>query len=81
MSHGKNNQGIKEHQQEIVLAKGEVLYMLKDRLLVRDKYLTFLSHSEVKQLVTVIIHSILTNGYKYDNYVSNKESKQQPGEP
>eukprot|EP00957_Ditylum_brightwellii_P167794 12773133-Ditylum_brightwellii.AAC.1 len=46
MCHGKNNQGIKVHQQEILLAKVKALYMLKDRLLARDKSLMFLSQLE-----------------------------------
>ena len=51
MSHGKNNQGIKEHQREILLAKVEALYLLKGRLLAREKSLMCLSHSDVKQFV------------------------------
>eukprot|EP00957_Ditylum_brightwellii_P115249 8788898-Ditylum_brightwellii.AAC.1 len=35
----QNEQGIKEHQQEILLAKVEALYMLKDRLLAIDRNL------------------------------------------
>eukprot|EP00957_Ditylum_brightwellii_P176911 13475708-Ditylum_brightwellii.AAC.1 len=40
--HGKNNQGIRVYQREILLANCEALYMLKDRLLARGKNLIFL---------------------------------------
>eukprot|EP00957_Ditylum_brightwellii_P186795 14223127-Ditylum_brightwellii.AAC.1 len=46
MSHGKNNQGLKEHQQGTLLARVEALYMLKDKLLAQDKCQMFLSHSQ-----------------------------------
>eukprot|EP00957_Ditylum_brightwellii_P125884 9596067-Ditylum_brightwellii.AAC.1 len=39
--HGKNDQGIKEYQQEILFVKVEALYMLKNRLLAKDKTLMF----------------------------------------
>eukprot|EP00957_Ditylum_brightwellii_P102511 7812466-Ditylum_brightwellii.AAC.1 len=51
MCHGKNKQGIKEHQWEILLVKVEVLYMLKDRLLARDRNLMFSMPIEVSQFV------------------------------
>eukprot|EP00957_Ditylum_brightwellii_P200406 15278204-Ditylum_brightwellii.AAC.1 len=51
MCHGKNEQGIKEHQQEILLAKVKVLYMLKDMLLARDKNLMLSMPTEVSQFV------------------------------
>eukprot|EP00957_Ditylum_brightwellii_P126638 9652727-Ditylum_brightwellii.AAC.1 len=51
MCHGKNKQDIKEHQQEILLAKVEALYMLKDRLLARDRNLMFSMPIEVSQFV------------------------------
>eukprot|EP00957_Ditylum_brightwellii_P138644 10567318-Ditylum_brightwellii.AAC.2 len=49
---GKNEQGIKEHQHEILLAKVEALYMLKDRLLARDRNLMFSNPVEVSQFVS-----------------------------
>eukprot|EP00957_Ditylum_brightwellii_P176573 13448027-Ditylum_brightwellii.AAC.1 len=47
----KNDQGIKEHQHKILLAKVEALYMLKDRHLARDKNLMLLSLLEISQFV------------------------------
>eukprot|EP00957_Ditylum_brightwellii_P047825 3632870-Ditylum_brightwellii.AAC.2 len=48
---GKNKQGIKEHQQEILLPKVEALYMLKDRLLARERNLMLSNPIEVSQFV------------------------------
>eukprot|EP00957_Ditylum_brightwellii_P103068 7854494-Ditylum_brightwellii.AAC.1 len=49
--HGKNEQGVKEHQHEILLAKVEALYMIKDRLLARDRNLMFSTPLEVSQFI------------------------------
>eukprot|EP00957_Ditylum_brightwellii_P033939 2570835-Ditylum_brightwellii.AAC.1 len=49
--HGKNIQSIKEHQREILLTKVEALYMLKDRLLARDRNLMLSTPLEVSQFV------------------------------
>eukprot|EP00957_Ditylum_brightwellii_P158253 12045992-Ditylum_brightwellii.AAC.1 len=51
MCRGKNKKSIKEHQQESLLTKVEVLYMLKDRLLARDRNLMFSTLIEVSQFV------------------------------